>query len=159
MIVIDSYILMKHVDTSESKNTIHCYRSSRCYHLTLYMLNFQRKHKHAFTFVVIPPHWQAIDSWNPSSYQDLHILHNQYHGCWCPGDARSQGFNSHDIDLVKPIIRSPHVKGSFITESIAALLHMTACAKPRDHLLNSIQLDICKHCVFFCDWFNSFLVD
>ena len=29
-------------------------------------------------------------------------LHNQYHGCWCPGDARSQGISNHDIDLVKP---------------------------------------------------------
>ena len=34
--------------------------------------------------------------------KDLPILHNQYHGCWCPGDARSQGINNHDIDLVKP---------------------------------------------------------
>ena len=34
--------------------------------------------------------------------KDLFILHNQYHGCWCPGDAKSQGINSHDIDLVVP---------------------------------------------------------
>ena len=26
---------------------------------------------------------------------------NQYHGCWCPGDDRSQGISNHDIDLVK----------------------------------------------------------
>ena len=32
----------------------------------------------------------------------IHILHNQYHGCWCPGDARSQGISNYDIDLVKP---------------------------------------------------------
>ena len=25
---------------------------------------------------------------------------SQYHGCWWPGDARSQAINSHDIDLV-----------------------------------------------------------
>ena len=25
----------------------------------------------------------------------------QYHGCWCPGDVRSQGISNHDIDLVK----------------------------------------------------------
>ena len=24
-----------------------------------------------------------------------------YRGCWCPGDVRSQGISSHDIDLVK----------------------------------------------------------
>ena len=26
----------------------------------------------------------------------------QYHGYWCPGDVRSQGISSHDINLVKP---------------------------------------------------------
>ena len=25
------------------------------------------------------------------------ILHSQYHGCWCPGDARSQGISNHEI--------------------------------------------------------------
>ena len=25
------------------------------------------------------------------------ILQRQYHGCWCPGDARSQGISNHDI--------------------------------------------------------------
>ena len=34
--------------------------------------------------------------------QDLTILHTQYHGRWWPSDARSQGINSHDIDLIKP---------------------------------------------------------
>ena len=34
--------------------------------------------------------------------KDLPILHNQYHGCWCLGDARGQGIINHDIDLVKP---------------------------------------------------------
>ena len=24
---------------------------------------------------------------------------SQYHGCWCPGDVRSQGISIHDIDL------------------------------------------------------------
>ena len=33
--------------------------------------------------------------------KDLHILHNQYHGCWRPGNARSQGITNHDTDLVK----------------------------------------------------------
>ena len=35
--------------------------------------------------------------------QDLHILHSQYHGCWCPGDVRSQGISSHDIDLAEQV--------------------------------------------------------
>ena len=34
--------------------------------------------------------------------KDLDILYNQYHGCWCPGDVRSQSNSSHDIDLGKP---------------------------------------------------------
>ena len=25
-------------------------------------------------------------------------LHSQYHGCWWPGDARSQVISNHDID-------------------------------------------------------------
>ena len=33
--------------------------------------------------------------------KDVHILCSQYHGCWCPGDVRSQGISSNDFDLVK----------------------------------------------------------
>ena len=40
---------------------------------------------------------KSIPKWD----QDLHILHSQYHGCWCHGDIRSQGISSHDIDLVE----------------------------------------------------------
>ena len=32
---------------------------------------------------------------------------SQYHGCWCPGDARSQGINNHDIYYVEPNQFSP----------------------------------------------------
>ena len=32
--------------------------------------------------------------------KDLLILQSQYHGCWCPGDTRSQGISSHGIELV-----------------------------------------------------------
>ena len=31
--------------------------------------------------------------------KDQVILCRQYHGCWCPGDARSQDIGSHGIDL------------------------------------------------------------
>ena len=34
--------------------------------------------------------------------KDLFILHSQYHGCWCPGDARSQGISSQGIGVVIP---------------------------------------------------------
>ena len=30
------------------------------------------------------------------------ILHSQYHGCWWPGDARSQGISNNSIDIVMP---------------------------------------------------------
>ena len=37
-------------------------------------------------------------------YKDPAILHNnihsQHYGCWWPGDPRSQGISSHDLDLV-----------------------------------------------------------
>ena len=32
--------------------------------------------------------------------KDLPILHSQHHGCWWPGDARSQGISNHDIYCV-----------------------------------------------------------
>ena len=28
----------------------------------------------------------------------LSVVHSQYHGCWCPGDFRSQGISRHGID-------------------------------------------------------------
>ena len=32
--------------------------------------------------------------------KNIHIVHRQYHGWWWAMDARSQGINSHSIDLV-----------------------------------------------------------
>ena len=32
--------------------------------------------------------------------KELPALYMQYHGCWWPGDTRSQGISSHDIDLI-----------------------------------------------------------
>ena len=31
---------------------------------------------------------------------NLFIVYSQYHGCWCPGDARGQGINSNATDLI-----------------------------------------------------------
>ena len=36
----------------------------------------------------------------PVEDEDLFILCRQYHGCWWPGNARSQGISSNDIGLV-----------------------------------------------------------
>ena len=33
--------------------------------------------------------------------QGADVLATQYHGCWCPADARSQGINNHDIYYVE----------------------------------------------------------
>ena len=81
---------------------------------------YQRKHDHVFTCYVIPPHWHAKDNWNPSLYKTRTfwprirpgpLLHSQYHCCWCPGYARSQGISNHDIDLVMPRYVSPLHQG------------------------------------------------
>ena len=39
----------------------------------------------------------------------LPILHSQYHGCWCPGDTRSQDISTLILTLVKPGYLSPHM--------------------------------------------------
>ena len=52
------------------------------------------KQKHTFVFSIDPQHWED---------KDLSIGHSQYHGCWWPGDTRSQGISSHDIDLSKRV--------------------------------------------------------
>ena len=31
---------------------------------------------------------------------EIPIRHSQYHGCWCPGDERSQGISNYDIYLI-----------------------------------------------------------
>ena len=36
------------------------------------------------------------------SDNNIPFSHSQCHGCWCPGDARSQGINNNGIDLVLP---------------------------------------------------------
>ena len=38
----------------------------------------------------------------PCVFQRPTVVYSQYHGCWWPGDAMSQGISNHDIDLVKP---------------------------------------------------------
>ena len=47
-------------------------------------------------------------SLNPFSSINLPILH-QYHRCWCPGDAGSQGISNHDIYCVEPYEFGPRM--------------------------------------------------
>ena len=66
---------------------------------------FQREQKTytcVFTFYVIPPHWYDTGSWNPSSSMTRTYPFCQYHGCWCPGDARSQVISNHDFYYDRP---------------------------------------------------------
>ena len=37
----------------------------------------------------------------------LFVFDSQYHACWCTGDFRSQGINSHSIDPKSQNIPSP----------------------------------------------------
>ena len=37
-----------------------------------------------------------------ADYMDPIILHDKYHGRWCPGSLRRQDISSHDIELVLP---------------------------------------------------------
>ena len=50
--------------------------------------------------------------------KDLFILYNQYHGCWCPGDACRQGIRSYGVDLIHPKYSSLCTKRLYTTPSI-----------------------------------------
>ena len=40
-------------------------------------------------------------TWQVVEHKNLPILHSQYHGCWCPGDVRSQAISNHDFDYIE----------------------------------------------------------
>ena len=84
--------------------------------------------------------------------QYLLILHSQYHGCWWPSDARSQGIRSHAVGLLLRYYKLPmkakrfyfyltqyspfqiYIHGSVqnCVISIAEVLEiMQSCAQPR----------------------------
>ena len=51
----------------------------------------------------ITDHCTEFKLWNIKMYfHFLGNLHSQYHGCWWPGNKRSQYINSNVIDLVSP---------------------------------------------------------
>ena len=73
--------------------------------LTLYMIiyftgNIGKNYLQFISFL----HTNLTGGWNPSSCKtkNLPFLHNQYHGCRCPGDASSQGISNHDIYCIEP---------------------------------------------------------
>ena len=56
-----------------------------------------RKHENIFAFSIIC-NIQVVEFL--TEVKDLRILHNKYHGCWCPGELPGQGICNHGIDLV-----------------------------------------------------------
>ena len=54
--------------------------------LTCVMLDLFGKQKYVQQALEIFPHWRQKP-----------ILHNQYHGCWWPGDISRQGISNHGI--------------------------------------------------------------
>ena len=40
--------------------------------------------------------------WDGTDSSNTFLFHGQYQGCWWPGDSRSQGISSNDIDLAVP---------------------------------------------------------
>ena len=70
----------------------------------------------------------------------LLILHSQYHGCWCPGDTRSQGICSHGIDSSWNILLS-------VPEGVTH----SGCDEIVDKSLSglySLPMDICSKSYF-----------
>ena len=59
-----------------------------------------------FAFSIISQNWYHFSklrcSWNPSPWKTRTYLSikGQCHGCWWPGDARSQGIHSHVVVLI-----------------------------------------------------------
>ena len=80
--------------------------------LSFYVLNFQRKYKHVFTFYVIPAHWHTIDDWNPSSLTGLTYFTQSISWLLMSWRVKEPG---HQQPWYWPssteITRSPHVKG------------------------------------------------
>ena len=61
------------------------------------------ENKKIFKAYFICWHWNVAAIWSHTAHMEDNsqsILQSQYHGCWWPGDGRSQGINSYGIDLV-----------------------------------------------------------
>ena len=66
--------------------------------------------------------------------KDLFILHNQYHGYWWPGDARSQVISNHGIHLGLSPLYSVHQINGLVQDcnnsSALAMELLQFCTKP-----------------------------
>ena len=83
--------------------------------LTLYTLKiFWENLKNMIVFSTISWEWDSKGSSSIFFLQqdkDLLIRHSQNHGCWWPGDARSQGISNRGIDPVLLKYSSLNTKG------------------------------------------------
>ena len=72
---------------------------------TLYIQNCLKMNHYVFAIYIIP--WQSHEasSWIKNLnlnliFKNVHVIYCQFHDWWWPGDLRSQGIISHDIDQV-----------------------------------------------------------
>ena len=59
----------------------------------------KRLHCMCLPFSIVPQQWNRVEYWRFSLKEDK-TPHSPHHGWWWPGDARSQGIYTHDIDWV-----------------------------------------------------------
>ena len=69
----------------------------------------------------------------PKESKGLFILHIQYHGCWWPGDVRSQGIGSHNIELVT---LGPRQNGRYFPDNIFKCIFLN------ENVLISIKISL-----------------
>ena len=70
--------------------------------LTLYVLNFSEGTK---TYIYVLCNSSSL-TWH--RWLNLPVIRSKHHGCWCPGDTRSQGINNHMIfTMLNPINSVP----------------------------------------------------
>ena len=71
-------------------------------HLKLYVLNcFEEICTNIFAFLSSFLNTDTVKLFPRGKQGPVHILQGQYHGSWYPGNARSQGISSHNIDSVR----------------------------------------------------------
>ena len=50
---------------------------------------------------IIPQHWNFAGCWNSlSRKENINTAHSQWHGCWCPGDTKSQDISSNELVIL-----------------------------------------------------------
>ena len=75
------------------------------------------------------------------------ILHTQYHGRWCPGDARSRGISHRDVDCAEPELFGPR------TLRVNILLRRESMARSmKCGVIYLLQINHSVFCTGFSIW-------